>query len=104
MSNLEDTFLFHIRAAGLPEPEREYKFHPTRKWPFDFAYPYLRVAIEVEGGKWIQGRHQRPDGFEKDCEKYNAAALLGWYVYRFTADMIASGEALRTIEKALGVA
>lgn len=28
----------------------EYRFHPTRKWRFDFAIPHIKVAIEIEGG------------------------------------------------------
>ena len=100
-SDLEKTLLFHIKAAGLPEPEQEYHFHPTRKWRFDFAYPDKMIGIEVEGGVWTQGRHTRGGGFTGDCEKYNEAALLGWVVLRFPNTMIQSGEALKTIEQAL---
>lgn len=103
MSELEETLALHIRYANLPAPEREYKFHATRRWRFDFAWPERKIAVEVEGGKWTRGRHQRPDGFEKDAEKYNAAALAGWFVYRVTADMIASGAALTTVECALNL-
>lgn len=64
------------------EPQAEYKFHPTRRWRFDFAYPDLMLAIEVEGGIWVGGRHIHPVGFEKDCEKYNEATKMGWKVFR----------------------
>ena len=76
MSTLETILKFHIDAAGLPEPVREFKFHPTRRWRFDFAWPDHKVAAEVEGGTWTGGRHTRGSGFEKDCHKYNAAAGL----------------------------
>lgn len=64
------------------EPEEEFRFHPTRKWRFDFAYPEQKIAVEVEGGTWVGGRHIHPVGFEKDCEKYNAATAMGWKVFR----------------------
>src|SRR5690606_39740371 len=57
MSALEDALALHIRAHKLPEPVREYRFHPERRWRFDFAWPDLRVAAEVEGGIHIGGRH-----------------------------------------------
>ncbi len=66
----------------------EYRFHPTRRWRFDFAIPYLRIAIEAEGGVWSGGRHVRGSGFTLDCEKYNAATVLGWRVLRYPASAI----------------
>ena len=101
-SILEQTLLFQIRAVGLPEPEAEYRFHPTRRWRFDFAYPDHKIGIECEGGTWSGGRHVRPNGFADDCEKYNEAAMMGWGVLRFPAGMIKSGEAIRVIERAFG--
>ena len=98
-SNLELELLLQIRILELPEPEREYRFHPTRKWRFDFAYPERMLAIEIEGGTYSGGRHTRGQGFENDCEKYNAATLMGWRVLRYTAKMIESGEAINQIEK-----
>jgi hypothetical protein len=62
----------------------EYKFHPTRRWRFDYALEPLRIAFEVEGGIWVNGRHNRATGFISDCEKYNEALLLGWRVFRVT--------------------
>jgi hypothetical protein len=76
---------------GLPQPEAEYRFHPVRRWLFDFAWPaHGKVALEVEGGTWLQGggRHNRAAGYAKDCEKYNSAALLGWRVFRATPEMV----------------
>lgn len=61
---------------------KEYKFHPSRAWRFDFAIPECRVAVEVEGGVFNGGRHIRPDGFLRDMEKYNEAAAAGWLVLR----------------------
>ena len=66
----------------------EYKFHPTRKWKFDFANPELKIAVEQEGGVWVRGRHNRGVGFLNDMEKYNTAVLLGWKVLRYPPNLI----------------
>ncbi len=101
MSSLEEQLLFQIKAARLPQPVREFQFAKPRRWRFDFAYPAHKVAVEVEGGVWIGGRHMRGRGYESDCEKYNEASLAGWRVLRFTPAMIRSGEALVTVERAV---
>lgn len=101
MSDLESVFLVACRQLGLPEPEREFRFAPPRRWRADFAWPTLRVLVEVEGGIWIGGRHTRGAGFEADMEKYNAAAVTGWTVLRFGANAIKSGEAVRMTALAL---
>ena len=100
-SIIERTFETHIKALNLPEPVREYRFHPTRKWRFDFAWLQDQVAVEIEGGTWSRGRHVRPKGFERDCEKYNEAQRMGWMVYRFTSKMVMSGEAIEFMEEVL---
>ena len=99
-SRLEATLALHLRSAGL-DPEREYRFHATRRWRFDFAFPAQKIAIECEGGTYSGGRHTRGAGFAADCEKYNQAALDGWRLLRFDGRMIQSGEALAQIEPAL---
>lgn len=75
-----------------------------------------RVLIEIEGGIWVNGRHNRAAGFNADLEpsrlaggemdsaqrnpqglqsvrrnagqKYLAAGLSGWRVFRFGPDQI----------------
>ena len=64
---------------------KELKFHPSRKWRFDFAIESLRIAIEYEGIMSEKSRHTTISGMSRDCEKYNTAQLLGWKVLRFTA-------------------
>jgi very-short-patch-repair endonuclease len=85
-SPLERRFINLIIENKLPIPETEYKFDKTRRWRFDFAYPKIKLAIELEGGIWSRGRHTRGIGYIKDCEKYNAAVLQGWKVLRYTSD------------------
>ena len=100
-SHLEATFLYQCKAVGLPEPAEEHRFHPTRKWRFDFAWIEPQIAVEIEGGVYSKGRHTRGKGFEGDCEKYNEATRLGWKVFRFTGGQVASGEAVNYMEKVL---
>lgn len=101
MSAPEDLLALQIRAAKLPAPEREYKFHPVRKWRLDFAWPAKLWACEVEGGHWTGGRHVRGAGFEKDAEKYAHAALQGFRLLRVTSAMVKDGRALAWLSEAL---
>lgn len=78
----------------------EYRFHPARDWRFDFAVPACRVAVEVEGGAFIGGRHIRPEGYLRDMEKYNEAAACGWLVLRVLPSELLSTCTLRLIVRA----
>lgn len=100
-SQAELALKWQLTAARLPGHVQEVRFDPVRKWRFDFAFPGHKVAVEIEGGAWSNGRHTRPAGFEADLEKYNAAALLGWIVLRVTPRMVDDGRALRLIEQAI---
>lgn len=90
-----------IVNAQLGEPEREYRFDEERRWRFDFAYPEHKVAIEVEGGVFQQGRHTRGKGFTADCEKYNRATELGWAVFRYPTAQVKNGEAIKQLRRIL---
>ena len=91
-------FLIWAKAEGL-HVEHEWRFHPIRRWRFDYAIPEHMIALEVEGvtsrGK---SRHTTISGYKKDCEKYNAAQLLGWRVLRYTQDQWKQGLMLPDIE------
>ena len=81
-SRLESRFELLWRALGGPELEKEFRFHPVRKWRADFAHLPSRTLIEIEGGIYVNGRHNRGAGFAADLEKYLEAALAGWRVVR----------------------
>jgi very-short-patch-repair endonuclease len=98
-----------LEQAGIPF-EREYRFAPPRRWRADFRLAELNyfspsdeLLIEIDGGSWVAGRHTRGSGFEKDAEKLNAAAELGYRVLRYTPKMIESGEALEQIRRILSM-
>lgn len=101
LSALEEDFALQCKLCLKEHPEREYRFHPERLWRFDFAWPPYQIALEVEGGTWVRGRHSRGTGMKADCEKYNAAVLMGWKVLRVTSDMVRDGSALNLAEQAL---
>lgn len=90
-----------LRWVGAPAFELEHRFDAARRWRFDFAWPALLVAAEVEGGSWTGGRHGRGAGFEADCIKYSEAALAGWIVIRVTTEMVDDGRAVALVGRAL---
>ena len=83
-TQIRDVFTVICKTDLSVECVKEYKFHPERRWRFDYAIPEHKIALEVEGGVWTQGRHTRPQGFLGDVEKYNTATLMGWRVFRTT--------------------
>lgn len=102
MSELERALDWQMRAvSSIPTPVAEFRFHVKRRWRFDFAWPELRVAVEIEGGTWTAGAHTRGKHFESDCEKYNEAVIHGWQVLRVTTDMIEDGRAVTFVERAI---
>jgi very-short-patch-repair endonuclease len=108
-SPAETLLAVQLEQAGIPF-EEEYRFHESRKWRADFAIRRYQLGgipslllIEVDGGSWVAGRHTRGSGFEKDAEKLNAAAELGYRVLRYTPRMIESGEALEQIRRILSM-
>ena len=97
------------RHHGIADPQSEYKFHPMRKWRIDYAWPDIKLAVEIEGG--FRGgevvtcdrcksvvRRKDSDGvmrvvrlggahvgarYESDLEKYNTLAADGWTLLRY---------------------
>lgn len=99
MSDAEEALAFQLRAVGLPSPVREHRFAHPRRWRFDFAWPTLAVAVEVEGGQWVGGH--TGNRYVSDIEKYNDAAIRGWTVLRVTPAMVEEGTAVGLIERAI---
>jgi very-short-patch-repair endonuclease len=85
------------RALDLPEPVAEFRFHAARRWRFDWAWPERLVAVEIDGGVWIGGRHNRAGGYLADMEKLNAAAEAGWRVLRYATGHIDMAQLARVL-------
>ena len=82
-SHIEESFyVWLMQNPDIPPCERDYRFAPPSKWRFDICWPAHKVAMEIEGALSAGRRPQKISGFIKDCEKYEAAMVLGWRVYR----------------------
>jgi very-short-patch-repair endonuclease len=92
-----------FQSNGVPAPATEVKFHPTRKWRFDYAWHDSKVALEIEGGVWIGGRHTSGAGFVKDMEKYNEASALGWRIIRFQPKELLKSSTVEILKRCLGI-
>ena len=92
-------------ACGLPKPEFEFRFHPTRKWRFDIAWPSTTngLFIEVQGGIFIAGGHNRGAQMLKDFEKWNEATCLDWRGLWLQPKDLCTLETVKLIKRALGI-
>ena len=88
-SNLERSFAFALKSVGV-EMVQQYKFHPIRRWRLDFAAIDEKVAVEIDGGEFANGAHNRGARMANDYEKRNSALELGWSVFQLTGAMVKS--------------
>ena len=103
MSELENTFAFQIKAVGLSDPKRQYKFHGTRKFLADFAWPEYRIIVEVNGGTWMtKSGHNTGVGIHRDYEKSNCAQLMGYRYLQYTGKEVNDGSAIAEILEVIG--
>lgn len=70
-----------IRGRGTPL----YPQYPLFNYFIDFANPYLKVGVELDGKQWHDA--------EKDQARDEFLATAGWHIYRITG-----AEANKTIE------
>ena len=79
---LETRFLELVRKENLPFPVAQHKIRHRGELVArpDFAYPELRIAIELESLTF----HTQPLDIERDTARYNRLLLMGWLVLRFT--------------------
>jgi len=106
-SALQRAFDTLWRQLGGPPLEKEVKAHLifpncNRKFRYDRGYLPLKILIELDGGTWAvagakpcslcgkkqQGGHSTGGGARRDAEKGNLAASDGWFLFRFTTDMV----------------
>lgn len=81
--------------------KRQHKFHETRLWRFDFAYPEYKIALEVHGGTYMRGAHSRGPQQRKDMEKASEAAILGWLVLFVDSNDVKKKVHIDRIQRAL---
>jgi hypothetical protein len=101
-----ERLLYEILNEAYPNQwVSEHKGIEGRKFRFDAANPILKIAIEIEGGLWVTGRHNRPLGMEQDMKKYNAAIVSGWKVLRYSPETLRQRpfELMRDVRMLCGV-
>lgn len=90
----EELFALHCQAYRL-NPVREWRVCEDRRWRVDFCFvPTAKLVVEIEGGTWTNGRHNRGSGYQRDLEKYNRLARMGFVVLRYTTQMVHAGTAI----------
>ena len=92
-------FAIQLIAADIDGWQREYKFHPGRKFRFDFAWPEILLAVEIDGGTFKKGpAGHKGAGFRYDLERTFAAAELGWQILRGMPEHVGDGQLLTATE------
>ena len=84
-SQLEDPFAQWLSFKNI-KFVRQFRPFKERRFSCDFLLSDYNVIIEIEGGQWINGRHQRGTGYKNDIEKYNMITLAGYKILRLTTD------------------
>lgn len=79
-----DAYLQILRKTTGLEWISEYRFHPPRRWRFDYACLELMIAVEVNGGNFVGGKHSNPVALGKEYEKVGQAGADGWIVITCT--------------------
>ena len=92
-----------FKANGLSEPVAEYRFAPPRKWRFDFAWEVHRLALEVQGGIFTNGRHTRGAALLKEMEKLNTAAAMGYRVLYVVPSELCMPQTVEMVKAAMKV-
>lgn len=65
----------------------EYIFNPERKWRFDYCWPEIKLAVELDGFGW---GHQSIGKLIGQYEKQNKAVQMGWKILRYNSSHLGS--------------
>lgn len=94
VSKLERRFAQQLADNSyIPGHQRNYFFLPDRDLELDFAWPGVKVAVEVQGMA-----HRIKAKFKRDIEKRALALLAGWRVLEVGGDEVRSGRALEWLK------
>jgi len=112
-----DYVLEYFKKVGIKDRcVVEYRFHPVRRWRFDYAFPDKKVYLEVDGGifpfyvtdkttgerKLIVGGHNYGGQIRNEHAKRNAATLMGWRGVWCEPKWLLGDMTLRILKEALG--
>lgn len=93
-SKLEKAFLTQWRKLTTIPIAQQVRFHPTRQWRFDFAFPKTGIAIEIQG---FGTGHTSYTGMKSDYEKHNHAVMRGWVILYLMSDDLKDTKIRKTI-------
>lgn len=99
--------LSFFKSEGLPEPLVEHQFAKDigRKWRFDFAFIIptsgVKAALEVQGGLFVRGGHNRGAYMLKEHEKRNEAACRGWLMLYCQPSELCTMDTVNLLKRAL---
>ena len=81
----------------------EFEFCKERKFRIDFAEPFLKIAIEIDGGIWMRGKsgHSSGSGIKRDQEKTTLLSQYGWSVLRFEPDEAMTAKTIEIVSKTI---
>lgn len=100
-SDLENRVLRAIARCGLPTPSIQHvvAFEDGSSVRFDFAWPYAKVALEVDHSFWHAGSAES----RLDKRRDRRVAALGWTTLRITEDDVRQGldECMNDVRAAL---
>jgi very-short-patch-repair endonuclease len=83
-SDPETRFVQIVRGMGFPPPRRQFVvIFRGRKFRIDFAWPALRLAVEIDGASV-----HTAGTLGADLYRQNQILLDGWLIVRFTPYMV----------------
>ena len=72
----------------VSNPVEQCKITFDRDFRWDFAWIDSLVCLDVQGGGWGRGKHNREFGMSNDFIKEALAVSLGWRVFHMTKTLI----------------
>ncbi len=97
VSEIEESFALQIAAAKLPPPVREHFYLVGSRSRLDFAWPPIKVGVEVQGVQHgIKGR------FKADITKRAMGLLQGWRILEIGGDEVRSGKGIEWLIELIG--
>jgi very-short-patch-repair endonuclease len=84
-SDAETLFVQLTRQSGLPDPVRQFQLRLRgRLVRLDFAWPAIRLAVEIDGAA-VHG----PGALPADLRRQNCVILDGWMILRYPWSAVA---------------
>jgi len=84
--DLADAFIAFMRKNGINDFVRDHVGVPGRRFKIDLAHVAKKIAVEIHGATYANGRHSRHAGFSTDLEKARLLTAAGWRCIAFTGE------------------